>query len=91
MYSNHAEYCAKSKFFLPVPHSIHFVYDPDKEGFFEIISFWRQIHYKSKGLGAWTIFDEMKGLSGFQCLFLIFSNVPSGEQGGEFIGNTKRN
>ena len=40
---------------------------------------------------AWAIFDEMKGLSGFHCCLMVFSNVPSAEQGGESIGNTSRN
>ena len=40
---------------------------------------------------AWAIFDETKGLLGFRCVFMVFINVPSAEQGGEFIGNTSRN
>ena len=34
------------------------------------------------------MFVEMKGLSGFRCFFMIFSNVPSAEEGGEFIVKT---
>ena len=30
----------------------------------------------------------MKGLSGLYCFSMVFSNVPTVEQGGEFIGKT---
>jgi len=60
-------------------------------GITQIITFGRWICYKNKCFVAWAIFDEMKGLSGFHCFLMVFSNVPSAEQGGEFIGNTSRN
>ena len=37
------------------------------------------------------MFDEMKGLSVFRCFFMVFGNVPSAEQAGEFIEKTNRN
>ena len=46
---------------------------------------------KIKCFRAWAIFDEMKGLSGLRCFCKVFSDVPSAEQGGEFIGTIHRN
>ena len=42
------------------------------------------------GVTAWFVFNEMMGLSGFLVFVMVFSNVPSAEQGGEYIGKTNR-
>ena len=60
-------------------------------GIIQIINFGRWIVYKTKCFVVWPIFDEMKGLSGFHAFSMVFINVPSVEQGGEFIGKTHRN
>ena len=52
------------------------------------MTFRRQIRYKYKGFGAWAIFSETKGLSSFCSFFMVFSNVPSAEQGAEFVEKT---
>ena len=60
-------------------------------GIIQIISFGRWIAYRNKCFVVLQIFDEMKGRSGFHTFSNVFINVPSVEQGGEFIGKTNRN
>ena len=60
-------------------------------GIIKIINFGKLISYKNRCFVVWAIFYEMKGLSGFHAFSMVFINVPSVEQGGEFIDKTNRN
>ena len=50
-----------------------------------INTFRRQIRYKSKGLGVWAIFSDVKGHLDFVCFFIVFRSVDFVNWGREFI------
>ena len=50
-----------------------------------IITFRRQIRYKSVGFGAWAIFSDVKGRLDFVCFFIVFLSVDFVNWGGELI------
>ena len=50
-----------------------------------IITFRRQIRYKSIGFGAWAIFSDVKGRLDFVCFSIVFRSVDFANWGGEFI------
>ena len=50
-----------------------------------IITFRRQIRYKSWGFGAWAIFSDVKGRLDFVCCFIVFRSLVFVNRGGEFI------
>ena len=50
-----------------------------------IITFRRQIRYKSRGFGAWAIFSDVKGRLDFVCFFTVFRSAGFVHRGGEFL------
>ena len=50
-----------------------------------IITFRKQIRYKSWGFGAWAIFTDVKGRLDFVCFFIVLRSVVFVNWGGEFV------